>query len=74
MAILRYYAGEGYHSIGDVISSSDAEGWLFTTRVPVGVVGLITPWNFPVAIPIWTSAPTLVYGNTVVLKPASEGT
>ncbi len=74
VAILRYYAGEGYHSIGDVIPSSDAESLLFTTRVPVGVVGLITPWNFPVAIPIWKLAPALIYGNTVVIKPALEAT
>ncbi|ASS99292.1 aldehyde dehydrogenase family protein [Geobacillus thermocatenulatus] len=70
--ILRYYAGEGARKIGDVIPSSDSEGLLFTTRVPLGVVGVISPWNFPVAIPIWKMAPALVYGNTVVLKPASE--
>ena len=40
------------------------------TREPVGVVGLITPWNFPLAIPAWKIAPALAYGNTVVLKPA----
>ncbi|KQB93232.1 Aldehyde dehydrogenase, thermostable [Geobacillus sp. PA-3] len=51
---------------------TDSEGLLFTTRVPLGVVGVISPWNFPVAIPIWKMAPALVYGNTVVLKPASE--
>jgi aldehyde dehydrogenase (NAD+) len=69
---LRYYAGEGARKIGDVIPSSDSEGLMFTTRVPLGVVGIISPWNFPVAIPIWKMAPALVYGNTVVLKPASE--
>src|SRR5206468_332738 len=47
---------------------------LFTTRVPLGVVGLITPWNFPVAIPVWKLAPALIYGNTVVIKPALETT
>jgi aldehyde dehydrogenase (NAD+) len=72
VAILRYYAGEGMRKIGDVIPSSDAEGFMFTTRAPLGVVGLITPWNFPVAIPVWKLAPALVYGNTVVLKPAQE--
>lgn len=70
--ILRYYAGEGVRKIGDVIPSSDNEALMFTTRVPLGVVGVISPWNFPVAIPIWKMAPALVYGNTVVLKPASE--
>lgn len=71
-AILRYYAGEGMRKIGDVIPASDAEAFMFTTRVPLGVVGAITPWNFPVAIPIWKIAPALVYGNAVVWKPASE--
>ncbi|WP_373459749.1 alpha-ketoglutaric semialdehyde dehydrogenase GucD [Paenibacillus harenae] len=71
-AILRYYAGEGMRKIGDVIPSSDAEAFLFTTRVPLGVVGVISPWNFPVAIPIWKIAPALIYGNTVVWKPAVE--
>ncbi|GAX88580.1 aldehyde dehydrogenase [Effusibacillus lacus] len=72
IAILRYYAGEGMRKIGEVIPSSDSEALMFTTRVPLGVVGVITPWNFPVAIPIWKMAPALVYGNTVVLKPAQE--
>ena len=45
---------------------------MFTTRVPLGVVGVISPWNFPVAIPIWKIAPALIYGNTVVWKPATE--
>lgn len=70
IAILRYYAGEGMRKTGDVIPSSDSEALMFTTRVPLGVVGVITPWNFPVAIPIWKMAPALIYGNTVVLKPA----
>lgn len=72
VAILRYYAGEGMRPVGDVIPSTDAEALMFTSRVPLGVVGVITPWNFPVAIPIWKIAPALVYGNTVVLKPAQE--
>jgi alpha-ketoglutaric semialdehyde dehydrogenase len=45
---------------------------MYTTRVPIGVVGIITPWNFPVAIPIWKMAPALIYGNSVVIKPAQE--
>lgn len=72
VAILRYYAGEGMRSIGDVIPSTDSEALMFTTRTPLGVVGVITPWNFPVAIPLWKMAPALIYGNTVVIKPASE--
>jgi len=72
VAILRYYAGEGMRKVGDVIPSTDSEALMFTTRVPLGVVGVITPWNFPVAIPVWKIAPALVYGNTVVFKPAQE--
>lgn len=72
VAILRYYAGEGMRKIGDVIPSTDSKALMFTTRVPLGVVGVITPWNFPVAIPIWKIAPAIVYGNTVVFKPAQE--
>ena len=72
VAILRYYAGEGMRSIGDVIPSTDSEALLFSTRVPLGVVGIVTPWNFPVAIPMWKMAPALIYGNAVVIKPASE--
>jgi len=72
VAILRYYAGEGARKMGDLIPASDSEALQFSKRVPLGVVGAITPWNFPVAIPIWKAAPALIYGNTVVLKPATE--
>ncbi len=72
IAILRYYAGEGMRKIGDVIPATDSEALMLSTRVPLGVVGVISPWNFPVAIPIWKMAPALVYGNTVVWKPAQE--
>ncbi len=72
VAILRYYAGEGMRKIGDLIPSTDAEALMFTTRSPLGVVGVISPWNFPVAIPVWKIAPALIYGNTVVWKPATE--
>lgn len=72
VAILRYYAGEGMRKVGDVIPATDNEALMFTTRVPLGVVGVISPWNFPVAIPIWKAAPALIFGNTVVLKPAQE--
>jgi alpha-ketoglutaric semialdehyde dehydrogenase len=72
VAILRYYAGEGMRKVGDVIPSTDSSALMFTSRVPLGVVGVITPWNFPVAIPIWKIAPALIYGNSVVVKPAQE--
>ncbi|MDM5312724.1 alpha-ketoglutaric semialdehyde dehydrogenase GucD [Peribacillus frigoritolerans] len=72
IAILKYYAGEGMRKVGDVIPSTDSSALMFTTRVPLGVVGVITPWNFPIAIPIWKMAPALVYGNTIVVKPATE--
>ncbi|MFD2705234.1 alpha-ketoglutaric semialdehyde dehydrogenase GucD [Salibacterium lacus] len=71
-AILRYFAGEGMRKTGDVIPSTDKDALMFTNRAPLGVVGVITPWNFPVAIPVWKTAPALIYGNTVVLKPATE--
>ncbi|WP_026701878.1 alpha-ketoglutaric semialdehyde dehydrogenase GucD [Salibacterium aidingense] len=71
VAILRYYAGEGMRKTGDVIPSSDKDALMHTIRAPLGVVGVITPWNFPVAIPIWKMAPALIYGNTVVIKPAN---
>jgi aldehyde dehydrogenase (NAD+) len=70
VAILRYYAGEGMRKVGDVIPSIDENAFLYTTRMPLGVVGVITPWNFPIAIPLWKMAPGLIYGNTVVLKPS----
>ncbi len=70
--ILRYYAGEGLRKIGDVLPSTDSEAFMYTTRAPLGVVGFITPWNFPVAIPIWKIAPALIYGNAIILKPARE--
>ncbi|PWA06057.1 aldehyde dehydrogenase family protein [Pueribacillus theae] len=72
IAILRYYAGEGMRKTGDVIPATDSKALMYTDRVPLGVVGLITPWNFPVAIPIWKMAPALIYGNTVVIKPAED--
>ncbi len=70
ISILEYYAAEARQPIGEVIPSVNAETFLYTTRVPVGPVGLITPWNFPIAIPMWKMAPALIYGNTVVIKPA----
>ncbi|HEX7119593.1 MAG TPA: aldehyde dehydrogenase family protein [Longimicrobiales bacterium] len=72
VVILRYYAGEAVRAAGEVIPAQ-AEGVLqFTLREPLGVVALITPWNFPLAIPLWKAAPALAFGNTVVLKPAEH--
>lgn len=68
--ILRYYAGEAVRAYGDVIPAQAAGALQFTRREPLGVVALITPWNFPIAIPVWKAAPALAFGNTVVLKPA----
>jgi aldehyde dehydrogenase (NAD+) len=70
VAILRYYAGEAVRESGSVIPSQLPETLQLTLREPLGVVGLITPWNFPVAIPLWKAAPALAFGNTVVLKAA----
>ncbi len=70
--ILRYYAGEGMRAVGSVIPHSQPQVLQYTTRVPLGVVGVITPWNFPVAIPLWKVAPALICGNTVVWKPAED--
>jgi alpha-ketoglutaric semialdehyde dehydrogenase len=70
--ILRYAAGEAYRPIGEQYEPSVADQRLFTLRRALGVVGLITPWNFPIAIPVWKLAPALIYGNTLVLKLGYE--
>jgi acyl-CoA reductase-like NAD-dependent aldehyde dehydrogenase len=64
----RYYAGAPERLLGDTIPATGGEAW--TVREPLGVVGLITPWNFPLVIASWKLAPALAAGNTVVLKPA----
>ncbi|MCX6018283.1 MAG: aldehyde dehydrogenase family protein [Chloroflexi bacterium] len=69
--IFRYYAGEGFRFGGDVLPPNTPDTLLFTRREPLGVVAIITPWNFPIAIPAWKIAPALIYGNAVVFKPAS---
>jgi acyl-CoA reductase-like NAD-dependent aldehyde dehydrogenase len=69
--IFRYFAGEGSRMPGMLVPSERDRVHMFAVRKPVGVVGLITPWNFPIAIPAWKLAPALICGNTVVLKPAS---
>ena len=71
VALLQYYGVEGSNPVGTVVPSINPNILLYTDRMPLGVISLITPWNFPLAIPIWKMAPALVYGNTIVLKPAS---
>src|SRR2546423_2781733 len=71
-AIFRFFAGEGWRPKGEQYEQLATGSSLYTLRRPLGVVGLITPWNFPAAIPAWKSAPALIYGNTVVLKLAQE--
>ncbi|QNE77690.1 aldehyde dehydrogenase family protein [Streptomyces finlayi] len=73
-AIWRYYAQAPYDPVGAVHETATGPGLLLTRRRPHGVAGLITPWNFPFAIPSWKAAPALAAGNTVVLKPAPEAT
>jgi aldehyde dehydrogenase (NAD+) len=70
--VLRFAAGEAWRPVGEVFAASVPLQRLFTVRRPLGVVGLITPWNFPIAIPVWKLAPALIHGNTVVLKLAHD--
>lgn len=70
MDILEYTAGMGRRLGGRVLPSEEQGVFCYSTSQPLGVVGLITPWNFPVAIPVWKLAPSLVAGNTAVLKPS----
>jgi acyl-CoA reductase-like NAD-dependent aldehyde dehydrogenase len=70
--IFKYYSGEGWRYGGQVLPSSVNDELLYTRREPLGVVSVITPWNFPIAIPAWKIAPALAYGNTVVFKPAED--
>jgi aldehyde dehydrogenase (NAD+) len=72
VAILDFYAGEGQRPLGEVYEQSASGNPIYTMRRPVGVTGLITPWNFPAAIPLWKLAPALAYGNAVVLKLALD--
>jgi alpha-ketoglutaric semialdehyde dehydrogenase len=68
--IFKFFAGEVLRQAGETIPSVRPGVDVEITREPVGVVGLITPWNFPIAIPAWKIAPALAFGNTVVFKPA----
>ena len=67
-----YYAGEGRRLFGQTTPSELGNKFAMTVRVPVGVCALITPWNFPIAIPCWKALPALVCGNTIVFKPAKD--
>ena len=68
--ILDFFAGEALRLTGELVPSVRPGVEVRITREAVGVVGVITPWNFPIAIPAWKIAPALAYGNTVVFKPA----
>lgn len=70
--LLRYYAAEGVRAIGSVIPSVESDVLQYSKRVTLGVTAVITPWNFPVAIPLWKIAPALICGNTVIWKPAEN--
>jgi len=69
--IFKYFAGEVLRQVGDHIASVRPGVEIDVTRGPIGVVGIITPWNFPIAIPAWKIAPALAFGNCVVFKPAN---
>src|SRR5260370_491963 len=70
--VAKYVAGEGRRAEGETVPSALPDKLCLTLRQPLGVVGIITPWNFPLTIPAWKTFPALLAGNTVVLKPASD--
>ena len=72
MNIMEYAAGEGRRMFGYTTPSELPNTVAYTVRRPLGVVGIITPWNFPIAIPAWKMAPALICGNAMVFKPASS--
>ena len=67
-----YAAGEGRRMAGEVVPSELNNKWCMSKKEPIGVIGAITPWNFPIAIPSWKAFPALVAGNTMVIKPAED--
>jgi acyl-CoA reductase-like NAD-dependent aldehyde dehydrogenase len=71
VSILRYYSQLALLPDGETIPGADAAALLMARRRPIGVTALLTPWNFPVAIPIWKAAPSIAYGNATILKPSS---
>ncbi|SDI56301.1 aldehyde dehydrogenase (NAD+) [Paraburkholderia steynii] len=68
--IFKFFAGEALRMGGELVPSVRPGMTVEITREPIGVIGLVTPWNFPIAIPAWKIAPALAYGNTIVIKPA----
>lgn len=70
ISLLEFFSGEGYRMHGKTMPSEVRNTFTYTIRRPIGVVGLITPWNFPWALPVWKIAPALAAGNTIVFKPA----
>ncbi|HEX8027755.1 MAG TPA: aldehyde dehydrogenase family protein [Vicinamibacterales bacterium] len=70
IAVLEYNAGEGFRMHGKTLPAESRDTFTYTLRQPLGAVGLIAPWNFPWAIPVWKSAPAIVAGNAVVFKPS----
>jgi alpha-ketoglutaric semialdehyde dehydrogenase len=74
VGILRYYAQQALDPDGETYPGASPAALLLARRRPRGVAGLITPWNFPVAIPLWKAAPALAFGNAVLLKPSPEAT
>jgi alpha-ketoglutaric semialdehyde dehydrogenase len=73
IAVVDYMAGEAIRVAGETVPSTDLpDNFSYSLRQPLGVCALITPWNFPVAIPVWKLAPAIAVGNTVVIKPAPE--
>ena len=71
VSILRYYAQAALLPDGETLPAAEADQLLMARHLPVGVTALLTPWNFPVAIPLWKAAPSLAYGNATILKPSS---
>lgn len=69
--LLRYYAQQVFDPVG-ALHEPAGSGLLYTRRRPVGIAGLIVPWNFPLAIPVWKLAPALAFGNAALLKPAPQ--
>src|SRR5579859_6263575 len=70
--MIQYVFGTGRQPIGDIVASEIAEKDAFMRRKPWGVVAVITPWNFPFAVPLWMLGPSLLEGNTVVFKPSED--
>ncbi|MEO7156746.1 MAG: aldehyde dehydrogenase family protein, partial [Vicinamibacterales bacterium] len=70
IAVLEYNAGDGFRMHGKTLPAESRDTFTYTLRQPLGAVGLIAPWNFPWAIPVWKSAPAIVAGNSVVFKPS----